>query len=78
MVIYTYSKARQNFLSVLKQAAKDGEVLIRKKDGQTFTLKPLQQTKSPLDIEGIDLGINTKDIIEAVRESRSGAKTSLR
>jgi hypothetical protein len=31
--VYNYSKARQNLAAVLEQAAREGEVRIRRKDG---------------------------------------------
>ena len=40
MAIYTYSKARQNLASLLDQAVKDGEVMVKRKDGQIFVIRP--------------------------------------
>jgi len=36
MMEYSYSEARQKLASLLEQAAKEGEVRIRRKDGQIF------------------------------------------
>ena len=36
MVVYTYSEARQNFASVLDKAVQEGEVRVKRKDGQVF------------------------------------------
>jgi hypothetical protein len=70
--VYTYSEARQRLASLLEQAKKEGAVRIRRRDGQTFILKPEVPGGSPLDVEGIDLGITTGEIVSFVRESRRG------
>ncbi len=71
MIIYSYSQARQNFSSVLNKAKEEGEVLIRRKDGSTFLLKPISTQDSSLDIEGIDVNISRDEIVEIQREIRS-------
>jgi hypothetical protein len=68
--IYTYSEARQNLASLLDKAAQEGEVKIRRKDGQIFVVKPESKSGSPLDVEGIDLGLTSAEIVAFVRESR--------
>ena len=70
MKVYTYSEARQNLASLLDQAARDGEVRIRRKDGQVFLVRLAPNEKSPLDIKGIDLGITTQEIIKFIQEGR--------
>jgi hypothetical protein len=42
-IVYTYSEARQNLASLLEKAAKEGEVRIKRKDGQIFVVKPQPQ-----------------------------------
>jgi antitoxin Phd len=69
--IYTYSEARQNLASLLDKAAQEGEIKIRRKDGQVFVVKPEAKTGSPLDVEGIDLGLTVAEIVAFVQESRS-------
>jgi len=69
--IYTYSEARQNLASLLEKAVEDGEVKIRRKDGQVFVIRPVTKVESPLDVEGIDLGLSTSEIVAFIRESRS-------
>ena len=71
MKVYTYSEARQRLAFVLDTAQRDGAVKIRRRDGRTFLLQPEPSTGSPLDVEGVDLGISTSDIVALVRESRS-------
>jgi len=70
MTTYTFSQARQNFATVLNQALKEGKVLIKRKDGSSFIIKPIKKTKSPLDVEGIDLGLTNEEIVDAIREIR--------
>lgn len=70
MNVYTFSEARQKLANLLECANKDGEVQIKRRDGQKFVVKPLQLKKSPLDVRGIKLKISTKDIVNIVREIR--------
>ena len=70
MRAYTYSEARQNLASILEEARKDGAVRIRRKDGQTFVLQPESSETSPLDVEGVDLGLTTEEIVAIIREGR--------
>jgi hypothetical protein len=70
MVVYTYSEARQNLASLLDQAAKEGEVRIRRKNGQVFIVKLQPRADSPLDVKRVDLGVTTDEIVRIVREGR--------
>ena len=70
MTTFTYSHARQNFASVLKTATVDGEVLIKRRDGLVFTLKPAAMKKSPLDVSFVKCRTKLQDIVSAIRESR--------
>ncbi len=70
MNVYTYTEARQKLASLLDQAAKEGEVRIKRKDGRVFVIRLLQRTQSPLDVEGIDLGITTQEIVDFIDEGR--------
>lgn len=70
MNVYTYSEARQNLASLLDQAAREGEVRIRRKDGSEFVIRVQPKEKSPLEVEGIDLGITTQDIVDFIDEGR--------
>lgn len=71
MTIYSYSQARQNFSSLLNKAKEEGEVMIKRKDGSTFILRPISTQLSPLDIEGIDVDISRKEIVDVQREIRA-------
>ena len=71
MTIYSYSQARQNLSSLLNKAKNEGEVMIRRKDGSLFILKPISVQSSPLDIEGIDIDITRDEIVDIQREMRA-------
>ncbi|MDO8689156.1 MAG: type II toxin-antitoxin system Phd/YefM family antitoxin [Dehalococcoidia bacterium] len=73
MTVYTYSEARQNLASLLEQAGEEGEVKIRRKDGRVFVVRPEPNAGSPLDLEGLDLGITTDEIVAFVKEGRRPA-----
>lgn len=68
--VYTYTEARQNLASLLDRAAQEGEVRVKRKDGQTFVITPEKKEGSPLDVEGVDLNISTAEIVQFIRESR--------
>lgn len=70
MIVYTYSEARQNLASLLDKAAQEGEVRIKRKDGQVFVIKPQPRTLSLLEVEWIDLGLTTKEILRFIQEGR--------
>lgn len=70
MMEYTFSQARQNLAAVLEQAARDGEVRIRRRDGRVFVLRPQSASRSPLDVGVVDLGVTTAEIVEMIREGR--------
>lgn len=69
-MVYTYSEARRKLASLLEQAIKEGEVKIKRQDGQTFVIRPETRVGSPLDVEGIDLGITTAEIVQFIHEGR--------
>ena len=68
--VVTYSEARQNLASLLDRALTDSEVYIKRKDGRMFVLKPVEIKTSPLDVEGVDLGVSTEEIIDFIAEAR--------
>ena len=70
MRVYTYSEARQNLASLLEAAQREGAVRIRRRDGQSFVLQPESSDTSPLDVEGVDLGVTTDEIVSMIREGR--------
>jgi hypothetical protein len=81
MKVYTYSQARQRLASLLNQARREGEVRIRRRDGQEFVVQPAvgaSMSQSPLDVPGITVPATTKDILNAIRESRGSTERLLR
>jgi hypothetical protein len=70
MIVYTYSEARQNLASLLEKAAQNGEVWIKRRDGQVFVVKLQQRAESPLDVESINLGLTTSEILQFIQEGR--------
>ena len=66
----TYSETQENLSVLLERARKEGEVRIKRTDGQIFVLKPEKPKRSALDVAGIDLGISTEEIVSFVREGR--------
>ena len=69
MKVYTYSEARQRFAEDLNIARKE-EVIIKRRSGETFTIVFKKTPKSPFDISGIKTKATTKDILEAIKDSR--------
>ncbi len=67
---YSFTEARQHFASILDEAKKEGAVCIKKRNGEVFYIKPAKPMKSPLDVEGVDLGVTSSEIVDAIRESR--------
>jgi hypothetical protein len=70
MRIFTYSEARQKLASLLEQAAKYGEVRIRRRDGQVFVIKPQKRKGSPLDVDGIKTQLSRREILQSIEEGR--------
>ncbi len=73
--VYTYSEARQNLASLLDQATQEGKVRVRRKDGQIFVIRPETRTGSPLDVEGVDLGMTAAEIVQFIHEGRREYQT---
>ena len=78
MRAYTISEAQENLPALLEEAEKKGYVVIHGDIGQAFIvkpqvrppLKPQTTGKSPIDVEGVDLGVTTDEIVEIVRKGR--------
>ena len=70
MIVYTYSEARQKLAKLLDQVLTEGEVRIKRKDGQVFVIRPEPKRESPFDVPGIELGISATEIVQFVQEGR--------
>lgn len=71
MTTYTYSEARQKLAKLLNTAKRDGKVIIKRRDGSVFELRPIQNEGSPLDVEGVDIQISKAELNSLMREIRS-------
>ena len=70
MKVYTSSEARRH-LSELLDRARTEEVLIKRRGGDTFSVRRRETSDSPFDVPGVDTDATTGDILRAIRESRS-------
>ena len=78
MRVYSYSEARKELSELLKRASRDGEVAIRRRDGQSFVVRPSVRSGSPLDVPGVGSGLSRKDIVDLVRTSRRSTERFLK
>jgi antitoxin Phd len=51
-------------------AKREGEVRIRRRDGQVFVLRIERDEKSPLDVPGVNLNLNRDEIVEFIHAGR--------
>lgn len=69
MKVYTYSEARKQLADVLN-IARNEEVIIKRRSGETFSIIYRKSVASPFDVQGINTKATTKDILDAVKDSR--------
>jgi len=69
MKVYTYSEARQRFAEILN-IAREEDVIIQRRGGETFTIAFKRISRSPFAILGIKTKASTEDILQAIRDSR--------
>jgi antitoxin (DNA-binding transcriptional repressor) of toxin-antitoxin stability system len=70
MKVYTYSEARRWLARVLDEAREGGEIRIKRRDGSEFSLRPVPDESSPLDVPGVETNLSRDDILAAIREGR--------
>jgi hypothetical protein len=70
MKVYTYSEARQRLASLLEQSQREGEVRIRRRDGQMFVVQPVAGIGSPLDVPGVKAHLRSGELVALLKESR--------
>ena len=70
MKVYTFSEARQQFAAVLDCAQNEGEVRVARRDGRVFVIQPVRNVKSPLEVEGVSLGMSGEELLGYIHESR--------
>jgi prevent-host-death family protein len=68
--VYSYSEARQQLAELLNRARREGEVEIRRRDGQIFVVRPTARAGSALDVPGVSTDLSREEIVGLVRESR--------
>ncbi len=78
MRVYSYSEARQQLTELLNRARRDGEVEIRRRNGQAFVVRPTASAGSPLDVPGVTTNLSREEIVGLVRESRRSAERFLK
>jgi len=73
-MIYTTSQIQKQLPDLLQKALLEGQIQFKTKDGRVFVIRPVISEKiidkSPLDVRSIKLPVTTKEILQAVRESR--------
>jgi hypothetical protein len=70
MRFFTLTEARQKLASLLAQAAKYGDVRIKRRDGQVFVSKPQKRKGSPLAVDGIKAKLSRREISQSIEEGR--------
>lgn len=69
MKVYTYSEARKKLAQLLIQAQRE-EVLIRRRDGVTFSVALKHNKQSPFAVKGIKTNVSMRDIMDVIHEPR--------
>jgi antitoxin Phd len=69
MKIYTFTQAREHLAAVLEEARRQ-EVIIRRRNGDQFSIVLQRPTTSPFDVPPVRTKATTQDILDALRESR--------
>ncbi|HSS76159.1 MAG TPA: prevent-host-death protein [Thermoanaerobaculia bacterium] len=69
MKIYTFTQAREQLATVLEEARQQ-EVIIRRRNGDQFSIVLRPQSTSPFDVAAVSTRATTQDILDAIRESR--------
>lgn len=74
MRVFTFSEARRQLSAVLDCAQTEGSVRVARRDGRVFVIQPLGSTlaaaSSPLDVDGVDLGVRVDELAEFTHEGR--------
>ncbi|PYQ67252.1 MAG: prevent-host-death protein [Acidobacteria bacterium] len=48
-----------------------GAVRIKRRNGSELEIAPVRSQASPLDVQGVDLGLTAEEIVSAIREARA-------
>jgi len=72
MLIFDISEFTKDSSKVFKAALND-DVIISNSDGNNYKLVPVKKDESPFkNVVPVNLGINTQEIVEIIRECRAG------
>jgi hypothetical protein len=71
MTVYSDADLSSKLETVLNRARAEGEVRIKRSDGQEFVLRAVRTGGSPLDVGSIEANVSTEDVVRAVRDGRS-------
>jgi hypothetical protein len=63
------AEAKEKLEVLVEEACQEGEILIKRDDGQIFVIRAKRQDRSPLDVQGVDLGLSKSEIVQ-LREGR--------
>jgi prevent-host-death family protein len=74
---YTYSEARQRLAELLNRARREGQVQIRRRDGQVFVLQPAEPIRAPLDVPGVTAKLDRGEILAWIKSGREDSATRL-
>lgn len=69
MRVYTYSEARKRLADVLDFAVTE-KILIKRQNGDVFSIVSIATSGSPFDVKGIKADVTSEEIVAAVRDSR--------
>jgi hypothetical protein len=70
-MVYTYTEAQKQFLSLLEIAVTEGEFKFQGDDGRVFVIRPEQPTgTSPFDVPSVSFSLTKQDILQAIQASR--------
>lgn len=50
--------------------ASENEVIIKRRNGETFSLRRVRRGSSPLDVPGVTAAVSSRELVAAVREGR--------
>jgi len=78
MRVYSYSEARQQLAELLDRARREGQVEIRRRDGQSFVVRPTESGGSPLDVPGVNASLSHQEVVNLVRQSRRSTERLLK
>lgn len=77
MKTYTYSEAEQRLAELLNRARREGQVQIRRRDGQVFVLRPAKPARAPLDVPAVSVKLDRGEILAWIKNGREDSAKRL-